>query len=73
MFKGCVFKTNIYNTFHSHKNRKHNPHTSNDFQDEIVTVVAGLQESNSSVGDDIASCAADTDVESETDLDAHRN
>lgn len=70
MFKGCVFQTNIYNTFHTHKNRKHNPHSLNDFKAEVVTVVPGSQESDSSVVDDV-SCAAGTDVESETDLDAH--
>ncbi len=25
VFKECTFKSNIYNTFHTHKNRKHNP------------------------------------------------
>lgn len=69
MFKGCAFKTSIYNTFHSHKNRKHNPHTLNDFKAEVVTVVR-LQESETSVIDNV-SCAADTDVGSETDVDAH--
>lgn len=24
MFEGCHFQTNVYGTFHSHKNRKHN-------------------------------------------------
>lgn len=70
MFKGCGFKTSIYNTFHTHKNRKHNPHTLNDFRAEVVTVVTRLQESNTSTTDNV-SCAADTDVESETDIDAH--
>ncbi|KAG7455576.1 hypothetical protein JOB18_039481 [Solea senegalensis] len=69
MFKDCSFKTSIYNTFNSHKNRKHNPHTVNDFKAEVVSVVARLQESDTSVID--VSCAAGTDVESETDVDAH--
>lgn len=70
MFKGCAFKTTIYNTFHTHKNRKHNPHTLNDFKAEVVTAVGRLQESDTSVTDDV-SCAPDTDVESETDVDKH--
>lgn len=37
MFLGCDFKTNIYCTFKSHKNRKHRHHTLVDFQPEIVT------------------------------------
>lgn len=70
MFKGCAFKTNIYSTFHTHKNRKHNPHTLNDFKSEFVTVVARSQESDTSVTDN-AFCAADTDVESEADIGVH--
>lgn len=27
VFKGCNYKTNVYTTFHSHKSRKHNPHS----------------------------------------------
>jgi len=37
MFESCTFQTNIYGTFHSHKNRKHNPHTLKDFKPGIVT------------------------------------
>ena len=32
VFKGCGYKTNIYTTFHSHKSRKHNPHSVEDFK-----------------------------------------
>lgn len=42
MFKGCLFTTNIYNTFLTHKNRKHNPHTLSDFKAEVITVITGL-------------------------------
>ena len=65
MFKDCVFKTNIYNTFHTHKYRKHNPHILSDFKAEVVTVVVGLIESDNSVID------GDADVESDTCIDAH--
>lgn len=37
VFRDCNYKTNIYGTFHSHKNRKHNPYTLNDFKPGIVT------------------------------------
>ena len=36
MFLGCDFKTNIYCTFKSHKNRKHSNHTLVDFKPEVV-------------------------------------
>lgn len=32
VFKGCDYKTNIYTTFHSHKSRKHSPHSLEDFK-----------------------------------------
>lgn len=38
MFGGCSFQTNIYRTFHSHKNKKHNPHTLKDFSPDIVKI-----------------------------------
>lgn len=36
MFLGCNFKTNIYCTFKSHKNRKHCSHTLIDFKPGVV-------------------------------------
>ena len=59
MFEGCMFQTNIYSTFHSHKNRKHTPHTLNDFKSDILTGTARLQESDSPVADG-PSCSANT-------------
>lgn len=35
VFKGCDYKTNIYTTFHSHKSRKHNPHSVEDFKTSV--------------------------------------
>lgn len=32
VFKDCDYKTNIYTTFHSHKSRKHSPHSLEDFK-----------------------------------------
>lgn len=36
MFLGCTFKTNVYSTFHTHKNRKHNQHSLKDFQENLI-------------------------------------
>lgn len=36
VFEGCDFKTNIYATFHSHKSRKHNLHTLEDFKTTVL-------------------------------------
>lgn len=68
MFKGCEFNTNVYNTFHTHKYRKHKSYTLSDFKAEIVTEFGGLQ--NSSVSG-VASSAADPEIESETDFAAY--
>lgn len=74
MFGDCTFKTNIYGTFHSHKIRKHNPHTLNDFKPDIVTTTRISQESsngaeentlnpdNSEVELDSASPSHDVDI-----------
>ncbi|KAL2095439.1 hypothetical protein ACEWY4_010158 [Coilia grayii] len=44
MFSDCSFQTNIYATFHSHKNRKHNPHTLKDFKPGIVRTTQSSRE-----------------------------
>lgn len=44
VFRDCNYKTNIYGTFHSHKNRKHNPYTLNDFKPGIVTTTGVSQD-----------------------------
>lgn len=36
VFKNCNFKTNIYGTFASHRNRKHTPHSLDEFKDEVI-------------------------------------
>lgn len=36
VFSGCTFKTNVYSTFHTHKNRKHNQHSLKDFQANLI-------------------------------------
>lgn len=36
VFKDCAYSTNIYSTFVSHKSRKHNPHSLEDFKDTVI-------------------------------------
>lgn len=36
VFSGCTFKTNIYSTFNTHKNRKHNQYSLTDFQATVI-------------------------------------
>lgn len=36
VFKDCDYSTNIYSTFASHKSRKHNPHSLEDFKDTVL-------------------------------------
>lgn len=36
VFVGCTFKTNIYGTFFTHKSRKHNPHSLEDFKPDVT-------------------------------------
>lgn len=43
VFKNCNFKTNIHGSYHSHRNRKHKPHTADDFKTGIVTTTAVSQ------------------------------
>lgn len=38
VFSGCDFKTNVYGTFVTHKSRKHNPRSSNDFKAEYPKI-----------------------------------
>lgn len=58
MFLDFPFKTNIYNTFYTHKKRKHYPHTLKDFKASVVTLVDPVQVTESS--DNVrASCSAD--------------
>lgn len=36
MFENCSFHTNVYGTFKSHKNRKHNPYSLKDFKQGVI-------------------------------------
>lgn len=48
MFLGCTLKTNVYSTFNTHKNRKHNQHSLNDFKAYVVSTRGQLNQSDNS-------------------------
>lgn len=52
VFEGCDYKTNIYTTFHSHKSRKHNPHTLEDFKTTVLQHQNKLDEESDFVEDE---------------------
>ena len=64
MFVGCSYKTNIYGTFNTHKNRKHTPHTFKDFKPSVVRTTES-QEPYGNPGEG-TSCQDDTAVEANT-------
>ncbi len=66
VFKECTFKSNMYSTFHTHKNRKHNLHGLTDFKLDVVTVNADCQESASSPVE-FTACSTESVLESCSD------
>lgn len=64
VFLGCTFKTNIYSTFNTHKNRKHNQHSLQDFQANVIRTCTHFHQSDNSA--DGLTESADTDHEYET-------
>ncbi|KAK0133602.1 hypothetical protein N1851_030882 [Merluccius polli] len=65
-YEGCAFQTQIYGTFKSHKNRKHNPHSLSDFKAGVVKVTV-----QSASPDDGPTSSADIDDSlSDVDIDA---
>lgn len=63
MFVGCTFKTNIYSTFNTHKNRKHNQHSLKDFKANIIRTSNQLHQSDIEDG---STESVDGDYENET-------
>ena len=61
VFLGCTFKTNIYSTFNTHKNRKHNQHSFKDFKANVVCASSNLHQLDNSADESI-----DTDHEYKT-------
>lgn len=47
VFHSCPFKTNIYNTFYTHKKRKHHPYVLKDFKASVVKCVNPVPQSGS--------------------------
>lgn len=64
VFLCCTFKTNIYSTFNTHKNRKHNNHSLKDFQANVIRTSNNLYQLDSSADGLMESI--DTDHEYET-------
>lgn len=64
MFESCTFHTNIYGTFHSHKNRKHTPHTFKDFKPGVVKITQVSQGSSynpeEDAGNQVSAVSADS-------------
>lgn len=61
VFRDCNYKTNIHGTYHSHKNRKHKPHTLNDFKPGIVTTTGVSQELSDNAEQDGSAVDMDSD------------
>ena len=64
VFLGCTFKTNVYSTFNTHKNRKHNQYSLKDFQANLISTSTNLNQSDNSA--DGLTESIDTDHEYET-------
>ena len=74
MFMGCSFKTNVYGTFHSHKNRKHNPHTLKNFKPGVVTTNPVSSDSPEEDAYHLDDSAVEADPAcSSTDVDLNKN
>ena len=68
VFKGCEYKTNIYSTFHSHKSRKHNSHSVQDFKTYVFHECQGPTEVESGLNESENHC----DSVLEEDLDSNK-
>lgn len=64
VFLGCTFKTNIYSTFNTHTNRKHNQYSLKDFQPNLISTSTDLNQLDNSA--DGLTESIDTDQEYET-------
>lgn len=62
VFKDCEYSTNIYSTFASHKSRKHNPHSFEDFKQSV------LQTYSTHETDDCEFSVNESEVDSEETL-----
>ncbi len=62
VFTGCSFQTNIYATYQSHKNRKHNPHSVKDFKSGVVKTSGESEDLQDDVLEDDDMCSVDATV-----------
>lgn len=72
IFEGFTFQTNVYGTFNSHKNRKHNPYTLKDFKISIVKtnliqISADCRTDDGAVKVGNSNADSDRDIEIETE------
>lgn len=65
VFRDCHYKTNIHGTYHSHRNRKHKPHTLNDFKPGIVTTTEVSQGLSDNSEQDDSAVEMDSDLPSD--------
>lgn len=69
MFEGCTFQTNVYGTFKSHKNRKHNLYTLNDSKVGIVKTNQIQASVDCGTNDEVSNSNADSDGDIETETE----
>lgn len=62
VFIGCSLETNIYATFQSHKNRKHNSHSVKDFKPSLVKTARDFNDLQEHVLEDDNTCTVDETV-----------
>lgn len=66
IFKGCDYKINVYTTFHSHKSRKHNPHSMEDFKTSVFHQYQNQSDEETDFVEGESNC--DSVLEDEEDL-----
>ncbi len=62
VFTGCSFQTNIFATYQSHKNRKHNTHSVKDFKSGVVKTSGESEDLQDDVLEDDDTCSVDATV-----------
>ncbi len=62
VYTGCSFQTNIYATYQTHKNRKHNPHSVKDFKPGVVKTSGESEDLQDDVLEDDDTCSVDATV-----------
>lgn len=71
MFKGCEYTSNVYNTFKSHKSRKHSLHTLRDFKHGVVQGTSVAETEEPGVSDSEEFC--DESQSEDIDLDKSKD